>query len=175
MRVNNQLKSIIFVMLFMFSLNGFSEIQDNHSSDNIEVVIYVDSPRTIVVRKNVSESEGEPIIIDYIKNEEEDILVVAEIMPQFIGGEQAMYTFLNKNVYYTQCAKDSMIQGRVYVQFVVEKDGSITNVTVPRGLYCGLNEVAIKAVKKMPKWIPGEQRGKKVRVKYTLPIQFKFQ
>jgi protein TonB len=105
----------------------------------------------------------------------EPIITIAQIMPEFPGGEAALYAYLGKTIKFTQCAKETGEQGKVYVQFVIEKDGSITNVTVPRGLSCGLNDVATKSVKNMPKWSPGIQRGKKVRVKYTLPVKFKLQ
>jgi protein TonB len=69
-------------------------------------------------------------------------------------------------------AKEASIRGKVYIQFVVEKDGSITDVKIIRGLGSGLDEIAKKAVRKMPKWEPGEQRGKPVRVRFVLPVNF---
>ena len=103
------------------------------------------------------------------------IFTIVEKMPSFPGGEQKLYEYLGKNIKFTQCAIEGGVQGKVYVQFVIEKDGSITDITTPRGLTCGLNEVAEKAVENMPNWTPGEQRGQKVRVKYTLPVYFKLQ
>lgn len=103
----------------------------------------------------------------------EEPFIIVEKMPKFPGGEEKLYEYLGKNIKFTPCAISSGVQGKVYVQFIVEKDGSITDIVVPRGLTCGLDEVAIKAVKNMPNWSPGEQRGKKVRVKYTLPVHFK--
>lgn len=102
----------------------------------------------------------------------EEVFMVVEKMPEFPGGEDALYKYLGKKIRHTQCSKQSNISGKLYVQFIVEKDGSISNITVPRGLGCGLDEMAAKAVRKMPKWSPGEQRGKPVRVKYTLPVSF---
>lgn len=93
-------------------------------------------------------------------------------MPSFPGGLEAMYTYLGKTIKYTRCGIESGINGRVYVQFTIEKDGTIGDTKVVRGLDCGLNQVAVKSVEKMPKWEAGEQMGKPVRVKYTLPIQF---
>lgn len=99
--------------------------------------------------------------------------IIVEKMPEFPGGEEKLYEYLGKNIKFTPCAISSGVQGKVYVQFIVEKDGSITDIVIPRGLTCGLDEIAKKAVKNMPNWSPGEQRGQKVRVKYTLPVHFK--
>lgn len=101
--------------------------------------------------------------------------IIVEKMPEFPGGQEKLYEYLGKNISFTQCAKEGGVQGKVYIQFVIERDGSITDVNTVRGLSCGLNNVAEKAVKNMPNWTPGEQRGKKVRVKYTLPVYFKLQ
>ena len=93
-------------------------------------------------------------------------------MPEFPGGAEKLYEYLGKNIEFTECAKTGGVQGKVYIQFVVEKDGRITDINTVKGLSCGLNGVAEKAIKNMPNWTPGEQRGKKVRVKYTLPVHF---
>lgn len=97
---------------------------------------------------------------------------VVEEMPSFPGGDVALYKYLGNNIHHTACSREMGVSKKLYIQFVVEKDGSITNVTVPREVGCGLDEIAQKAVKKMPNWKAGKQRGKPVRVKYTLPIQF---
>lgn len=101
-----------------------------------------------------------------------EILMVAESMPEFIGGEEALYKYLLENVNYPQSAKESGIQGRVFVTFVVELDGSVTDVRVLRGIGGGCDEEAVRVVKNMPKWIPGKQKGKSVRVQYNLPLKF---
>ena len=91
---------------------------------------------------------------------------------EFPGGEEALYDFIAKNLKYPQAAKDSNIQGKVFVQFVVENDGSITNAKVLRDIGGGCGEEALRVVKMMPKWKPGEIRGTKYRVQCTLPITF---
>jgi len=103
---------------------------------------------------------------------EEMIFDMPEIMPEFIGGADALDEFVKKNVKYPAEAKEKGIQGKVYVQFVVEKDGTVTNVIVRRGADPMLNAEAVRVVKLMPVWKPGTMRGKKVRVRYTLPITF---
>ncbi|MEO9533103.1 MAG: energy transducer TonB [Crocinitomicaceae bacterium] len=95
-----------------------------------------------------------------------------EQMPQFIGGADALDNFINDNKEYPPKAKAAKIQGKVYVQFVVEKDGSISDVVVRRGANKLLDEEALRVVKMMPDWKPGSMRGKTVRVRYTLPITF---
>ena len=96
-----------------------------------------------------------------------------EKMAEFPGGADAMDLFIRRNLNYPQRLKDAGVQGRVYVQFVVEKDGSITNISVRRGSKNDeLDAEAVKLIEKMPDWIPGSMRGKKVRVKHTLPIAF---
>lgn len=83
-----------------------------------------------------------------------------------------MYSYLGEEVDYPDMAFDNNIQGKVYVQFVVEKDGSITDVNVIKGVHKTLDNEAIRVVSGMPKWKPGKQRGKAVRVRYTIPINF---
>lgn len=128
---------------------------------------------------NVEEDEPiEPTIpIDIIEDEivEEVPFIIVENMPTFPGGEKKMLEYVAKNVKYPQLAKEVGTQGRVFVSFVVEKDGSITNVTILRGIGSGCDEEAIRVVKSMPKWNPGLQCGRAVRVSCNLPINFKLQ
>ena len=94
-------------------------------------------------------------------------------MPQFPGGSTALMQWINKNINYPKDAAEKGIQGRVVVEFVVEKDGSITEVNVIRAVNPSLDKEAQRVVKSMPNWIPGKQNGKPVRVKYTIPITFR--
>ncbi len=96
-------------------------------------------------------------------------------MPQFPGGEQALFKFLNENIKYPVIAQENGIQGRVICQFVVNTDGSIVDIQVVRGVDPSLDKEAVRVIQSMPKWIPGKQRGKPVRVRFTLPINFKLQ
>ena len=99
----------------------------------------------------------------------------AEVMPEFPGGEQAMMDFVAKNVKYPKEAMEKEISGRVLVSFVVEKDGSINETEVVKGIGGGCDEEAVRVVKAMPKWKPGKEKGKAVRVSFMLPIVFKLQ
>ena len=103
------------------------------------------------------------------------VLEKAEVMPQFPGGDQAMMKFVAENVQYPQEARDKEISGRVMVGFIVEKDGSVNEVKVVKGIGGGCDEEAVRVVKAMPKWIPGKQDDKPVRVSYTMPFFFKLQ
>ena len=107
--------------------------------------------------------------------EEAQIFMVVESMPEYPGGEAALYAYLAANIKYPQMAKESGIQGRVFVTFVVERDGRVTDVRVLRGIGGGCDEEAIRVVENMPKWTPGKQRGKSVRVQYNLPVKFTLQ
>ncbi len=102
----------------------------------------------------------------------EEIFEVVEQMPEFPGGYEKMMEYLSKNIKYPQMAKEAGVKGKVYVQFVVGSDGKITDIKTIRGIGSGCDEVAMAAVKKMPKWTPGEQRGKKVPVRFVLPVNF---
>lgn len=99
-----------------------------------------------------------------------EVFVVVEDMPMFPGGN--VQKWIAKNVKYPVLAMENGIQGKVYIQFVIEKDGSITDVKVIRGVDASLDKEAVRVVQSMPKWKPGKQRGKAVRVSYTLPINF---
>ena len=104
--------------------------------------------------------------------EGDDIFTVVEQQPSFIGGEEARIRFLQENIHYPDTARNWGIQGKVFVTFVVEKDGSLSNVRVLRGIGGGCNEEAVRVVKMMPRWIPGRQRGEAVRVQFNLPIKY---
>lgn len=105
--------------------------------------------------------------------EEVQIFTVVESMPSFPGGEEARITYLNENIKYPQMARESGIQGRVFVTFVVERDGRVTDVKVLRGIGGGCDEEAVRVIQNMPRWEPGKQRGKPVRVQFNMPILFK--
>ncbi len=121
------------------------------------------------------DEEVEVEIIDYVEEVEEDdnqIFMVVEKMPSFPGGEAALRKYLSKNVKFPAIAQENGIQGRVYVEFVVNKDGKIVDVKILKGVDRSLDEEALRVVRSMPPWEPGEQRGKAVRVSYRIPINF---
>ena len=110
------------------------------------------------------------------KHEEETkVFDVVEQMPSFPGGQGALMQWLSSNIKYPVIAAENGVQGRVIIQFVVEKDGSVSGVTVAKSVDPSLDKEAQRVVKSMPKWIPGKQNGSAVRVKYTVPVTFKLQ
>ena len=131
----------------------------------------------LVVNAEVNEDtkniEIAPIQIEEEEDEiETQIFTVVENEPEFPGGMEALYKYLAQNIKYPQLARDNGITGKVYVTFVVERDGSIANPKVLRDIGGGCGAEAIRVVKSMPKWTPGKQRGKAVRVQFNLPVNF---
>lgn len=115
------------------------------------------------------------VVVEEKKPEPEKIFTAVEESPKFPGGDAELYKWLSKNIRYPEMAAQNNIQGRVTVQFVVEKDGSIGEVKVVRGKDPDLDKEAVRVVKALPKFIPGKMNGQSVRVWYTLPIMFKLQ
>lgn len=98
-----------------------------------------------------------------------------EVMPEFPGGPQALMDYLKANVIFPKIAEEEGIQGKVVVSYVIDVDGSVTDVQVVQSVHPALDKEAMRVVKNMPKWIPGKQDGKAVQVKYSLPINFYYQ
>ncbi len=118
--------------------------------------------------------EFTPIIFEEEEEVEEDVIfTVVEDQPEFPGGEEARQRFLSENLRYPQMAREAGIQGTVFVTFVVETDGSVTDVRILRGIGGGCDEEAIRVVGMMPRWEPGRQRGQPVRVQFNMPIRFR--
>lgn len=130
-----------------------------------------------------SEETGQAVEIKYVpvaveeeEPEEQTIFEVVEQMPEFPdGGMAGLMQYLSKNIKYPTIAQENGTQGRVTVQFVVNKDGSIVDAKVLRGVDPYLDKEALRVIGTMPKWKPGMQRGKPVRVKYTVPVMFRLQ
>ena len=121
----------------------------------------------------VEEKEVKTQVIE--QKVEAEVFLIVEEPPTFPGGDAALYKWLGENLKYPEEAKELGIQGRVFVSFVVEPDGSTSNVVVKRGIGGGCDEEAIRIVKAMPKWGAGKQRGQPVRVQFNLPIKFTLQ
>lgn len=103
---------------------------------------------------------------------ETEVFLVVEEMPEFPGGQEALLTYLANNIKYPQLARESNIQGTVYIDFIVEANGAVSNVKVKRGIGGGCDEEAVRVVKDMPAWKAGKQRSKPVRVQFNLPVRF---
>lgn len=110
-----------------------------------------------------------------ITNKEGEIYFTVEEMPQYRGGEAALRTYIAKSIKYPVIAQENGIQGKVYITFVIDKDGSVTGVKVADGVDPSLDAEAVRVVKSLPNWIPGKQKGEPVRVSYTIPVSFVLQ
>jgi len=109
---------------------------------------------------------------DSVTEQVAPVFTIVELMPVFPGGEKSMYKWLIENLKYPQIAREAGIQGTVYINFVIEKDGSISNVNCLRAIGGGCDEEAMRVVKSMPKWEPGKQKGEPARVYFNLPVKF---
>ncbi|MBD3636919.1 MAG: energy transducer TonB [Crocinitomicaceae bacterium] len=137
------------------------EVEDDEEIEEIDLGLDLEMEEPPPIDDGEDEIVAEPIV-DF-----------AEVEPSFPGGESAMMTWIQENIKYPQISIEMGEQGIVYVQFVVNKDGSIEQVKIMRGVSDALDDEAKRVVRNMPKWTPGEQAGKKVRVRYTLPIHFR--
>ena len=118
--------------------------------------------------------ETEPVKAEAPKPEVENkVFDVVEQMPSFPGGNAALMKYLNENIKYPVVAQENGVSGRVVVSFVVERDGSITDVNVERSVDPSLDRESVRVVKAMPRWIPGKQNGSAVRVKFRVPVTFR--
>ncbi|MBR4560755.1 MAG: TonB family protein [Bacteroidales bacterium] len=142
-------------------------VQDDVEVEDIEINADVDQNEVI--------EEYVPVEVEEEEVQEQEIFQIVEEMPAYPGGDAKLMEYVAKNIKYPQIARETGIQGRVFVGFVVEPDGSVSNVKVLRGIGGGCDEEAMRVVKSMPKWKPGKQRGKAVRVSYMLPVNFKLQ
>ena len=137
----------------------------------IELVI----PGDIVEVDDVTEGFIAPEVGEVEDSDMVDVYMIVEQMPEFPGGEAELIHYISKNIHYPQAAKEKGIQGRVFVGFVIEKDGSVSNVRNLRSVDSELDAEAMRVVESMPKWKPGMHNGEFVRVSYQIPIHFKLE
>lgn len=145
----------------------FEVVDDNKEIENELHVDMNDNANTQVVEFTPVETTEEVV------EKEEEIFVFVEEQPSFPGGDEELYKFLAENIQYPALARENNVEGKVFVQFVVEKNGSITQVKLVKDIGSGCGQEAMRVVKSMPKWKPGKQRGTAVRSQFTLPIRFK--
>jgi protein TonB len=142
-----------------------TEIQDELEIEDSEA----DDKTAITAVMQVSDNKEEA------EKEETPVFFIVEEMPDFPGGQLALRKFIASAIKYPVIAQENGIQGKVFVNFVVEKDGSVTKATISRGVDPSLDKEALRVVNSLPKWKPGKQGGKAVRVSYTVPINFVLQ
>jgi periplasmic protein TonB len=143
------------------------EIVDNKTEVETNLSIDAEADENTQIETYVA-----PTQVEETEAQETEIFTVVEDQPGYPGGEEARLKYLSENTKYPQMARESQIQGTVYVTFVVEKDGRVRDVRVLRGIGGGCDEEAIRVIQNMPRWNPGKQRGKPVRVQFNLPIKF---
>jgi len=138
-----------------------------------EVIEIVEDEVEIEEELEIEDTESdEDIAIEIEEESDDDFFMVVENMPEFPGGDLGLMKYIQKNVKYPPIAKEYNITGKVYIQFIVDKSGSVTNVKVVRGVDKNLDAEAVRVVKSLPKYKPGKQRGQNVRVMFTIPINF---
>ena len=143
-------------------------VDDNVKTESVEIQVEDNKDIEVVI--------APPVEASVVEEVEEEIFVLVESMPEFPGGQQEMMKFLAENIKYPVIAQENNVQGRVICQFVVEKDGKVTDIQVVRSSGdASLDKEAKRVIESMPKWKPGKQRGKAVRVKYTIPVNFRLQ
>jgi len=164
------------------------------TNEKVEVKTNLDVEKNDEVVSNVNVQGTDNITVDAAKEEvkvveekkeekpepkpepkKEEIFKSSEQMPSFPGGDAALMKFLNSHIHYPAAAEENNVQGRVIVQFVVGKDGSVSQAKIARGVHPALDNEALRVVRSLPKFIPGKQNGQPVSVWYTLPVQFKLQ
>lgn len=151
----------------------------------IEVLNIVDDDVKIDDELQIEDSEADdktlinvaPVVTVKEEKEEEsaEVFFIVEDMPEFPGGEMALRTYIANAIKYPVIAQENGIQGKVYVTFVVGKDGSVGDAKIARGVDPSIDKEALRVVNSLPKWKPGKQRGKPVNVSYTVPINFVLQ
>ncbi len=138
-----------------------------------EVIEIVEDDIEIEDEIEIEDTESdEDVEIEIEEEDDEEFFMVVENMPEFPGGDSGLMKYIQKNVKYPAIAKEYNITGTVYVSFIVDKKGSVTNVKIVRGVDKNLDAEAMRVVKSLPKYKPGKQRGKSVRVMFTIPINF---
>jgi protein TonB len=141
---------------------------DVRIEDDLEINSEADDKTMINVAPVISAKEE-------VEEEEAQVFFIVEDMPEFPGGEMALRTYIANAIKYPVIAQENGIQGKVYVTFVVGKDGSVSNASIARGVDPSIDKEALRVVNTLPKWKPGKQRGKPVNVSYTVPINFVLQ
>lgn len=138
-----------------------------------EVIEIVEDEVEIEEELEIEDTESdEDEMIEIEEESDDEFFMVVENMPEFPGGDLGLMKYIQKNVKYPPIAKEYNITGKVYVSFIVDKSGSVTNVKIVRGVDKNLDAEALRVVKSLPKYKPGKQRGKPVRVMFTIPINF---
>ena len=137
-----------------------------------EIIEIVEDEVEIENEVEIEDTDTDEDEIIEIEEDDEEFFMVVENMPEFPGGDLGLMKFIQKNVRYPAIAKEYNITGKVYVSFIVDRQGKVTNVKLVRGVDKNLDAEALRVVSSLPQYTPGRQRGKPVRVMFTIPINF---
>jgi len=162
------------VFVVGFAHQEISQTFDEISSDKVSDFTMKENPpkEGKISKKKEKELKKQKRIYPDTVFSDKPIFIIVEEMPEYTGGQEALTEFINNNVKYPENAQKKGIQGKVFVQFVIEIDGSVSNVKVAKGVNPELDKEAIRVVESMPKWKPGKQRGELVRVSYLVVVNF---
>ena len=180
---NKQLKrfricTITAIIFILLSLTGNAEIRLNPENEsNQDNIPEFTMTRRFGTLKTINNAVPAPVVFtnSYDISKYEKVYSAVEKMPQFPGGDNALYSFISNNIHYPPVELDYGIQGKVIVRFIITKAGTTRDVEIFRSLENYFDKEAVRVVKKLPIWIPGEHEGKKVAVYYTVPITFNLQ
>jgi protein TonB len=142
-------------------------VEDDVETETLEIDTEDDKDKKVAISSPITSTGPAQEVDDNV------VFQVVERMPSFPGGDAAMFKYLGDNIKYPVIAQENGVQGRVICQFVVNRDGSIVDIVVVRPVDPSLDREAVRVIQSMPKWSPGQQRGKPVRVKFTLPVNFR--
>jgi protein TonB len=171
-------KITVLALLFTIGISYSQTKKKENKSKKVVPTETIQEEKISIVEINPN-SDGETVGNPYgnapVFDEKEDDNTIynsagIEVQPEFPGGNKVLFTFISKNFKYTDEMKENELKGRVVASFVVEKDGSITDIKVVRGIGYETDYEVLRVLKSMPKWIPGEQNGRKVRCSYVIPI-----
>ena len=157
------------ILAFASDYRYFESTDVNNATDKDSEYIVPDSVDESISNLNSNRAKIKKHVHQK-KHNDENIYEVVEQMPSFPGGQEALMTYINHNIKYPE---EDCGQGRVTVSFIVEKDGSITNATIRRSVDSAFDREALRVISSMPKWIPGKNNGRNVRVRFNVPVQFK--
>lgn len=146
------------------------EVDNEEIIEEIEINLDIEMTEDTRIEEVIYVDQGESIIPD---EKVDEIFTIVEEQPSPVGGLKSFYTYVSNNLNYPSGARRMGLEGRVFVEFVVERDGSLTDIKVVKGIGGGCDEEAVRVIAGAPKWNPGKQRGREVRVRMVLPLVFK--
>jgi len=171
--INYSMLATFLAITFLLASCSWGGSNENSGEKGTEITTTVDDDsQKQEMREESSDIEVmDPKTVDEVTDDE--VYTMAEKMPEFPGGEEALMKYLSENLEYPELATEDKLEGKVTIGFVVQEDGKVVDVEVLEGIGGGCDEEAVRVVNAMPNWSPGYEKGKPVKVEYSLPIAFK--